>query len=319
LFSGAKEDRVRRRYVVLLLAGFTLAVPASASAHARTATVALDYRLVLRRATKQLPGVSVSILDGDRSLSLKVPRGLLVIRGDLGEPMLRISAAGSWANRASPTAAAEKLVSPGRGWKRVASGGSFAWHEHRLAPPPYDGGNTGPVAQFAIPATLDGRPVDLGGTFVRYRRPSVLPWAAAVGVVVVALAVALRLRPGIRPIAATLLGALAGLGALATLVAFGAADATNGRVAWSQLVVGVILACVLYGALFRAQGRQRVALAGVIGAIAAAVSLGSLSVFWHGVVISLLSANVSRGLLATAFAGGAAAALTSVLASQEAA
>ena len=60
----------------------------------------------------------------------------VVVLGDLREPMLRIDRTGAWANRASVTAAAEKLVQPGPGWKRVG-GSSFAWHDHRLAPPPY--------------------------------------------------------------------------------------------------------------------------------------------------------------------------------------
>jgi hypothetical protein len=53
---------MRTRIFVLLLVGFTLAVPASAAAHAPTATVALDYRLDLDRATRSIPGLAVAIL-----------------------------------------------------------------------------------------------------------------------------------------------------------------------------------------------------------------------------------------------------------------
>ena len=181
---------MRKRYVAPLLACVSLVVPASASAHARTATVALDYRLVLDSATKALPGVSVAILDGDRDLRLRVHGTTVVVRGDLGEPMLRLEPSGTWVNRASVTAAAERLTTPGRGWVRIASGSSFTWHEHRLGPPPYDGSQLGIVAHFAIPATVGGRPVTIGGMFVRYARPPLWPWLLAAAALPAAVAVA---------------------------------------------------------------------------------------------------------------------------------
>jgi hypothetical protein len=307
---------MRRRYVVLLLAGLSLAVPASASAHARAATIALDYRLVLHPATKGLPGVKVAILDGDRSLRITVRRGTLAIRGDLGEPMLHLTPAGAWANRASPTAVAEKLVTTGRAWKRISSGSTFTWHEHRLSPPPYGDGRPGPVATFTLPATLDGRTVDLGGTFIRYARPSVWPWVAAAAAVGAALAAVLRLRPRLRGRATTALGSLAGLAALGTLVAFGVADAPNGRVAWAQIVIGGVLAAIVSGALVRLRETRRIQLAGLVGLASVIVSLGWLSAFWHGVVISLLSATATRVLLVTGLIAGATAAVTSFTAEE---
>ncbi len=63
---------MKRRLVAPMVALLTLAVPAGASAHPRAATVALDYRLGLDRATRTLAGVSVRILDGDRSLRIGV-------------------------------------------------------------------------------------------------------------------------------------------------------------------------------------------------------------------------------------------------------
>lgn len=303
---------MKRRYVVLLVAGLVLAAPAGASAHGRAATVALDYRLVLDAATRALPGVSVSILDGDRSLKLDVERGVVVVSGDLREPMLRISTAGAWANRASVTAVAEKIVTPGEGWTQVARGSSFTWHEHRLAPPPYDGGKAGPVARFRIAATVDGRHVAIGGTFVRYARPSVWPWLAVGGVLVIALVAALHARPGSRGTLIPIIGSLAGLAGLAALAVFGAADAPNGRVAWAQLVLAGVIAAIVYGALVRLHGLRRVQLAGFIGLSAALVSLSYASVFWHGVVISVLSATASRGLLVAGLATGAVAAVSSL-------
>jgi hypothetical protein len=273
--------------------------------------VALDYRLILDAETLSLPGASVSILDGDRDLHIRVRGTTVTIRGDLGEPMLRIEPSGTWVNRASVTAVAEKLTTLSHGWAKIASGSSYTWHEHRLGPPPYNGSQLGPIAHFAIPLTVDGRAVTIGGTFVRYRRPLLWPWLLGAGVLAGAVAVAVRGRPRVRCEVATVLGAVAGLAALAGLVAFDAADAPNGRVAWLQLVLGFGLAAVVYGALVRLHGVRRAHLGGIIGVAAAAVTLGSLSVFQHGVVISLLPASISRALCVVALAGGVAAAATS--------
>jgi hypothetical protein len=297
---------MRTRAIVLLLVGFTLAAPASASAHARTTTVALDYRLNLDRKMRSIPGVSVAIFDGDRALRVSVRGVTVVLHGDLGEPMLRIGPHGAWVNRGSVTAVAERLTQPFHGWARVASGPSYTWHEHRLAPPPY-GSRTGAVARFTIPATIDGRAVTIGGTFVRYERPVLWPWVVAGVVFAGAVAVAVRLHQQLT----VGLGSLAGLAALASLIAFSAADAPNGRVAWLQIGLGIGLGLVVLGVLVRAHEPRRSQLAGLLGAGAAALSLGSLGVFRHGVVVSLLSATASRTLLAVALFAGAAAAVTS--------
>jgi hypothetical protein len=298
---------MRKRYVAPLTACIALAVPAGASAHASSPTVALDYRLVLDDLAPSLHAVTVSILDGDRALRVAVRGGRLIVRGDLGEPMLRIGPGGAFVNRASITATAQRLTHGGRGWSRVG-GATFVWHDHRLAPPPYDGGHTGAVARFTIPATYDGRPAALAGTFVRYRRPLLWPWLAGAGLAGLALVLLLRLRPGVRAPLATLLGVLAGAGALTGLVAFGVADAPNGRVAWVQIALGSLLAAAVAGALVRLRGEHRTVLAGLLGAAAAVASIGSLGVFRHGVVISLLPTTVSRFVCALAVTAGVAAA-----------
>ena len=78
-----------------------LAAPSPAAAHSRAPTVALDYRLELSTAP---PGVHATVVDGDRALSLTVDvPHRLVVRGLLGEPVLRFGPDGVWVNRASPS------------------------------------------------------------------------------------------------------------------------------------------------------------------------------------------------------------------------
>ncbi len=299
----------RKRLLAPLLALAALAVPASASAHPKSATVALDYRLVLDHATRVLPGVKVRILDGDRSLRIGVRRGRLIVLGDLGEQMLRIDESGTWVNEASVTAQAARLTATGSGWRRIG-GSTFAWHDHRLAPPPYDGGRTGTVARFVIPVTLNGEHVSLGGAFVRYRRPSPWPWVAGAALVVVTAVVATRLVPGLRSPLALALGVVAGVAALTAFVTFGVADAPNGQAAWAQIGLGIALAVAVAAALVRLNGERRVVLAGLVGAAAAAASLGTLGVFRHGVIVSVLPGAASRSVCALAVAAGIASATT---------
>ena len=111
-----------------------------------------------------------------------------------------------------------------------------------------------------------------------------------------------------------MLGAVAGLAALAGLVSFDAADAPNGRVAWVQIVLGVGLAAVVYGALVRVRGVRRAHLGGdhrgrrcCGDARLACPSSGTAS------SSRCCRRTVSRALCVLAFAGGAAAAATSYL------
>jgi len=295
---------VRKRSVAPLLACLALAVPASASAHARTATVALDYRLKLDRQTP----VAVKILDGDRSLRIAPHGRRVIVLGDLREPMLRIDSSGAWANRASVTAIAERLVTSGSGWKHVG-GQPFAWHDHRLAPPPYDDDRLGAVARFSIPVRVDGTSGAIAGSFVRYGRPLLWPWLLAAAAAL-AVAVLLGRRNRLLTIG---LGGLGGVAAVASLAAFGVADSPTGRVAWVELGLAAFVAVAATAGLVRLHGERRVVLAGLIGAAAAATTLGSLGVFRHAVVVSSFPAPLARAVCAVAFVAGAAAAATGLL------
>jgi hypothetical protein len=290
------------------LACIALAAPASASAHARSSTVALDYRLVLDTRSRSLTGASVSILDGDRSLRIRVFDGAAItVLGDLGEAMVRIGPGGALANRGSPTAAAERLVRPGKGWQRVG-GSSFAWHDHRLAPPPYGDGSPGTVARFRIPIRVGASASAIGGAFVRYERPSLWLWLGGIGTAAAATVVLLRRLPRRRDAAVTGLGLVAAFAAISSLAAFGIADSPSGEVAWGQLVLAVFLGAALLAAYFRSRGARRRLVAELAGVAAVAASLGSLGVFRHGVVISAMPGALSRAVCALALAAGLAAA-----------
>ena len=167
--------------LVTLAAVAGLAAPAQASAHGRGPTVAIDYRL---HVTAVPAGVHVRILDGDRALEARVDRGsTLLVTGLLREPMLRIDG-GVWANRASPTAHADRVVTDAgaqTGWVRLSGARSYAWHDHRLTP-------AGARGRFAIGVQVNGRPSEIAG--------SALGLAAGTAALVTSIAFAVRDRPG---------------------------------------------------------------------------------------------------------------------------
>jgi hypothetical protein len=302
----------RRLRAVIPVALAALALPAQAAAHGRAPTLALDYRLALSPATQTLSGVHVRVLDGDRDFQIRVDPGTdLVVRGALQEPLLKVDSTGVWVNASSPTATSDKLVSSTKhGWIHLSGGRTVVWHDHRLAPPPAT--KPGPAGELVVPVEVNGVPRAITGEFFRVARPAAWPWPAAAGLFAAGIVLAIRRRSLRAPLTIGL-GVTAGVAALLEVTTFAVRDATSGGVAWLQLVTAAIVGGVLATVLVRLKGRARVHAAGVVGAVAAAVSLSSTPVFWHGVVISALPAVLARAVCAIAIVAGAAAALLSFL------
>jgi hypothetical protein len=294
----------------VLIAVTALARPGLAFAHGGGATIALDYRVRLDPAVSSLPGVHVAVRDGDRALQARVDDGAeLLVRGVLREPLVRIGADGVWVNAGSPTATADGLVADGRrGWVQVGEGRSFVWHDHRLGPPPLS--TPGPAGRFTIPVEVDGKAAAIAGTFVRVARPSPWPWLAVGLGVAAAIWAAARRRPW-RAGLTLALGMTAGIAAVASVTTFALRTSPTGGVSWFQLLFALAVGAVLGGLLVYLRGRARMHTAGAVGAIAAAVSISSFPIFWHGVVVSALPATGARLACAAAFVCGLAAAALS--------
>jgi hypothetical protein len=277
-----------------------LALPATASAHSRTSTVALDYRLTLDNVPA---GVHASILDGDRALRLQTDANVIVL-GDLREPMLRFDH-GVWVNEHSPTAQANKLIgAAGTGWRKLSSGTEYVWHEHRLAPPPYDSGRPGAVAQWSIPVLVDGKAGVLGGRFVRVRRPNGWLWFGGAALTVALAAGALRLRPGAGAAVTVASGLLAGVAALAAQTSFALRDSPRGTTGWASIGIAAAVGIVAAALIAAGRGERRAYVAGAIGAGVAALTLSWFGVFLHGAVIAALPALPVRLLCVFALGGG---------------
>jgi hypothetical protein len=263
----------------------------------------MDYRLTLGPAPA---GLTVKIVDGDRSLEARlVPGATLLVRGLLREPMLRINDGGVFANAASPTAQGDKLVRAGTGWQRVASGRTYAWHEHRLRP----GGSAG---GFRIPVVVNGMDAVIAGTYVRVPRPALWPWLGGGAALAAAIGVASRRRRVQLPLAVGL-GVVAGLAALTATISLALRDRPSGGIGWVTIGAGIGIAVAFAVALLRLQGRRRAQAAGTAGAVGIGVTIESLPVFWHGVVISALPAGGARLACGLALVGGVSAVALSVL------
>jgi len=292
------------------MALLALMLPANAAAHGRGPTVAIDDRVVVARAA---PGIVVHVLDGDRALHLTVAPGHdVIVRGYLGEPMIRFADGLVSVNRASPTANADRIATTGTGWRTVVHGRTYAWHDHRLAPPPSS--HDGPAGSWSVPLTVDGKRSAIAGTFWHVPPPSLLPWVVG-GLAMIAAVAALAARlPRRRGPLALGLSILAAVAALVAIGAFAVRDAPTGGIQWFQLAGGLIVAAAAAAVLLRSHGTRRTAAAGVIGALAAAAMLSSLPVFRHGVVISALPATLARLACALALVGGVCAAAVSLVA-----
>jgi len=287
---------------LLIVAIAALAAAGPASAHTRAPAVALDVSL---RVTEAPAGVHARVLDGDRALRLRVdPPGRVVVEGYLHEPMLRFGPGGAWVNRASPTAATEKLTAEGSGWRQLRSEPELTWHDHRLAPPR----GLASRAAWTLPLSTG----ELRGVFVRAKRPSPWPWLAGALVAFAAVGAAAHWAPHCRRDEASGLAAAAALAALAASAAFATGDAIARVGQWVDVAAAAVLALVALWALSLGSWAVRGWVTTLVGAVAAAISLGSLSVFWHGFVISSLPASLARLATEAAVVCGLSAAVLAV-------
>jgi len=308
--------RQAQRLLWLIAMCCALAGPGAASAHSRAPTTALDYRLRVAPMPAPLAGVRAEVLDGDRELRLTVPRSVtLIVPGLVGEPFLRFGSDGVWVHRLSPTAAADKLVTPheqGDGWIRLTRANELAWHDHRLAPPPNI--PVGSSAPFALAVRVNGAPAVIRGSFMHVSRPRLWPWLLGAAVAVGALVAAGRAAPKRRGTVAATAAAVGAVAALASSAGFATGTSMTRLGDWVEVGSAAVLALGAAAVLWTRERSARTWWAILIGLIAATISLNSLAIFWHGVVISSLPTTLARVSAGVAVIGGLAACVIGVLA-----
>jgi hypothetical protein len=308
-----------RAVVVVVLVVCALATPPIAGAHSRGRAIALDFRLSLIASGETVPGVRAQVVDGNREMRLAVdPRRRVVVRGLLGEPVLRFSPSGVWANRRSPTAEADGIViSAGGGahWTQLTHGHSYRWHDHRLSPPAdmQPGGRRA----WSLPLTVDGRSASIRGWYERVTRPRWWAWLTAIIVVGGILPIVAQRAPKRGGPIAGVVATLSAVAAFVIDVGFAVPDIIDPHGAWIQAAATAALVVIGAAALFvRRHSIQRWA-AACVGIGAFFIGLSYLSVFWHGVIISSFPPGAVRLATALAVVGGSSAAMLGLVEHEE--
>jgi len=302
----------------LLAVALAFVAPATASAHTG-GRIATDFDARVAGLRPRVPGVRARVIGGDLKLELTVAAGHdVVVLGLLGEPFLRFSAAGVAANAASPTAWSAGVVSSSTAvksatrpvWKGVSSGRTYAWHENRLRPrPSVPGGDATPrrVAPWSIPLVVDGRRTRLTGWEWFATGPSPWPWLAALLLPLAAVAAAVRYgRPPLhRRLSAVLLPLAVGawLAGWIGVLVDGRPSALVLALAAAYAGVTILLVAAAVGA---ASGNARMAVAGIVGALAAVFTLPEIEAFTRGFVLSALPATAARAAAIVSFTAGLA-------------
>jgi hypothetical protein len=315
--SPSRTASIARRSALLAVA-LALVAPATASAHAG-GRIATDFEARVIGLAPRATGVRARVLGGDLKLELTVSGGHeVVVLGLEGEPFLRFSPDGVAANAASPTAWSTGVVgrpdavktASGPAWRRVSSGHTYAWHESRLRPrPSVAGGSATPrrVAQWSIPLLVDGRRARLAGWEWYATGPPAWPWLAAVLVPLAAAIVAVRYghRRLHRRIAAALVPVAVGawLAGWIGILLDGGASTLVLALAAAYAAVTILLVAA---ALAAASGNARMAVAGIVGALAAVFTLPEIEAFTRGFVLSALPATAARAAAIVSFTAGLA-------------
>ena len=290
------------------------AVPASA--HLRSGTVAVDYRVSI--AAPVTAAYAAQIYQSDHGLSLTLrPGHVVVMLGYLGEPVIRLDAAGLSVNAASPTALAMHLVAKGRGvsasaprWRLQRGRHTVLWHDSRVQglPPGVDAG------RWSVPLVIDGRRGDLRGRLSRFPAPPVWLWLTVLALWLAAgvLPMLPPWRSRARPVA-MLLAVIAAAAAAVTVTAF-ALDAYASPGTWIEGLDVLVFLAVGVGVMWRGARNLHVAAAIWLGLVSVAVGLLEGAVFLHPIVLAVLPGTIMRLLVVTALGAGiGAAALGSTL------
>lgn len=298
--------RARRTGSALLAALAALAVFApSASAHLRSGTLAVDYRVSLQDAST--PAYAARIYQSDHGLTLTVrPGHVVVLVGYLGEPVFRLDSAGLSINAASPTAVAVRLLRKQAAvngsapvWRTQAGRRTATWHDARAQGLP-PGLRTG---VWHVPLLVDGRPARLEGELRRFARPAAWLWVMVLAVWLAAggaLLTTRRVADRRTAAAFSLVGAAA-----ATLATIGfAVDAYASPGTWILGFDAIVF--LVAGLAVVLRGPEHLRPAGAIGTglVALAIGLFMIPVFLHPIVLSALPGTLTRLLTVGAIGSG---------------
>jgi hypothetical protein len=286
-----------------------LGVPAAASAHLRTGTIAVDYRASV--VAPMTSAYSARIAQADHTLTLATSRDhVVVVLGYLDEPMIRLDRDGTWINATSPTALAAGLLAraqvsaaTGERWILHTRRDSVSWRDSRAQQLPTGVRQSG----WAIPLIVDGHHGTLHGSLARYPPPALALWLLLLAGVLAGGVGLVRLRR-LEITRAAALGCAALGGLVSAVLALGFAldgDASPGT--WIEGFNEIVFVAVGVAALARGHAGVRAGAAVGLGLVSLAVGLLDSPVLLHPIVLSLLPGALTRLLVVIAAGAGLAA------------
>jgi hypothetical protein len=295
-----------------------------------------DFRSTVTAVDPPSDRVEAEIVGGDSFLELRVDGIEVVVHGYGGEPYLRFLPDGAVErNVLSPATylnedrqgavdlppEADDEAEPE--WEEVASGGSYAWHDHRIhwmgSQPPADVARGHQIKRWEVPLRVDDRPVTVEGVLTYARAVAWWPWVLALlGVGALAWLLGRALR---RPIAVATVAAATACSV--ALVLAGAEQlsvpAEAGRRLLPVLVPAIGAVLGVAAIVLLATGRRR-ALARNLGLGAVGCAAGwamlRLAVFTKPVLVTGLAPNLDRAGTAAVLGLALAAAASMVRASE---
>ena len=171
-----------------------------------------DFQSEVTGIVPEVDGVTADIRGGDTFLEVSVDEGVTVIvEGYQGEPYLRFSPDGTVERNRLSTATYLNEDRRGAGitlppevqeadadtppeWEQVASGGTYAWHDHRVhwmdeASPSVERGERvgGAYDPWRVPIVVDGAAAEIRGTLTYAETVSPLPYIVLAALVAGAL------------------------------------------------------------------------------------------------------------------------------------
>jgi hypothetical protein len=277
--------------------------------------------------------MAIEIVGGDSFLHLSVQPGHeVIVSGYDGEPYLRVSPDGVVEqNKRSP---AVKLNTSRWGtigeqpsyvdanaepeWERIATGGDYVWHDHRVhwmgkdAPPQLRGAGSGTVFDdWTVPLTVDGTATTVHGRLLLESPPSAVPWF----VLACGLALAIGLLLGRRaPVAASAVALAVSSGAALVVSWMGqfGLPSEAGRQYHLVIVPAIALVAAVAGLLLRRTPSGSALVAGSALTLGLWIA-GTYGVLTHAYAPTDVDVGVQRATIAVVIGSVAGAAVVGLV------
>lgn len=324
---------MRSRLARVVLGACALVVLTAAPASADPAKPG-DYRSTVTRTEPTVPGITVKVVGGDGFLDLTVQSGHdVTVLGYAGGPWLHIRPDGTVEeNQLSPATFlnnsrfaltqapanvnedSEKNQTPV--YKTVGSGGTFAWHDHRIhwmSPQPEQGAVRGAILpgfdDWKVPMIVDGTTVTVHGQLFYANTVSPIPWFA---LAILVAAAAVFIGRGKSTFVAGLAVLLASVGALEVgIVAYRSIPSVAGPNPLEIALPAVATLAALAGALLHRKSLGVVCILGAVAALAGWAFM-RIAVLLHPILPTDSPFALDRAATAVALGCSVAAAVLAV-------